>query len=275
MDIKNIKLLPATNAVGHVYADKTGNAYLGYVMSGAGCAGESPTPPTPPEPTEWQLSNVNIWADMDDGSVYFGFSGDTNKDLTGYNVYVTGTAGGGERTNFSIKLKYEDGELMLDREYADNVFGTEIGSPWNENEELFTYTATAVPVGEGDTLECSGTWEFVTTLEPRNIVVSPSQSSPAGYTMSFNCDWNLTNARSVYSDGFDGNGNFAFETYFKADSEDSYKGVQDDELSDDMVYEAEYVTNGGTCWIALLVKDADETEYEVGTKNCAWTYVGE
>lgn len=42
MDFKNIKLLPATNAVGQVYAEATGNAYLGQVMSGAGIAAGNP-----------------------------------------------------------------------------------------------------------------------------------------------------------------------------------------------------------------------------------------
>ena len=36
MDFKNIKLIPGTNAVGQVYAEATGNAYVGYVMGGAG-----------------------------------------------------------------------------------------------------------------------------------------------------------------------------------------------------------------------------------------------
>lgn len=38
MNFKDIKLLPGTNAVGQVYAEATGSAYLGQVMSGAGCA---------------------------------------------------------------------------------------------------------------------------------------------------------------------------------------------------------------------------------------------
>lgn len=38
MDFKNIKLIPGTNAVGQVYAQATGNSYIGQVMGGAGIA---------------------------------------------------------------------------------------------------------------------------------------------------------------------------------------------------------------------------------------------
>lgn len=36
MRINDIRYLPGTNKFGQVYAEKTGNAYVGYVMSGAG-----------------------------------------------------------------------------------------------------------------------------------------------------------------------------------------------------------------------------------------------
>lgn len=42
MNFSDIKLLPATNAVGQVYANVTGNAYIGQVMSGAGIATGNP-----------------------------------------------------------------------------------------------------------------------------------------------------------------------------------------------------------------------------------------
>lgn len=47
MKINEIKYLPATNAVGKVYADATGVPFIGELMCAAAGNGGEPTPPTP------------------------------------------------------------------------------------------------------------------------------------------------------------------------------------------------------------------------------------
>lgn len=47
MKLNEIKYLPATNAVGKVYADATGMPFVGELMCAAAGNGGEPTPPTP------------------------------------------------------------------------------------------------------------------------------------------------------------------------------------------------------------------------------------
>lgn len=61
MRINDIRYLPGTNKFGQVYAEKTGNAYVGYVMSGAGIAAGSPEQPNPVETVKMHYDGEGTW----------------------------------------------------------------------------------------------------------------------------------------------------------------------------------------------------------------------
>lgn len=81
MDFKNIKLLPATNAVGQVYAEATGMPIVGEMMAAAAGQGGSPEP----EPDDFRITvkvvkedeytcylavTSNVQAPVDNASIY-------------------------------------------------------------------------------------------------------------------------------------------------------------------------------------------------------------